>query len=147
MNILSFLKNVEPDFKGRYLNDIWNFSNYEIENIHDFIQLVFPLNKPSESVFHGHFLKSKQDVDIIKNDKVAQLNLIKSSKWFLNFLELNNNWQNKYDHNQLRISRIIQSLRLLVSNEEADKFYKIILGMLKVNNQINCKTLEFWRHS
>ena len=61
----------------------------------------------------------------------------------LKFLELNNNWQNSYDHNQLRISRIIQSLRLLVSNEEADKFYKIILGMLKANNQVNNETLEF----
>ena len=59
MNFLEFLKNKEPDFKGRYLEDIWKYSNYEIENIHDFVQLAFPLNKPSESVFHGHYLKTK----------------------------------------------------------------------------------------
>ena len=147
MNFLEFLKNKEPDFKGRYLEDIWKYSNYEIENIHDFVQLAFPLNKPSESVFHGHYLKTKHEINLIKNDNLAQLNLVKSSKQFLNFLELNNNWQNSYDHNQLRISRIIQSLRLLVSNEEADKFYKIILGMLKANNQVNNETLEFWKHS
>ena len=94
MNFLEFLKNKEPDFKGRYLEDIWKYSNYEIENIHDFVQLAFPLNKPSESVFHGHYLKTKHEINLIKNDKLAQLNLVKSSKWFLNFLELNNNWQN-----------------------------------------------------
>ena len=87
MNILNFLKNIETDFNGRFIEDIWNYSSNEIEYNHDFIQLLFPLDKPSESVFHGVYLKSKNEINEIKNDDLAKLNIIKSSKWFLIFLK------------------------------------------------------------
>ena len=42
-----FLTLKGKDFKGRSLNDIWSFSDKEIQENHDFIQIVFPLHKPS----------------------------------------------------------------------------------------------------
>ena len=39
MNLYKFLKNEEKDFKGRFLSDIWDFTDDEIEDNHDFIQL------------------------------------------------------------------------------------------------------------
>ena len=56
MNIHKFLLNAEEDFKGRFTSDIWKYSDYEIESHHDFIQLLFPLNKPSRAVSHGYYL-------------------------------------------------------------------------------------------
>ena len=56
MNIHKFLLNAEEDFKGRFISDIWKYSDYEIESHHDFIQLLFPLNKPSRAVSHGYYL-------------------------------------------------------------------------------------------
>ena len=89
---------VRGDFKGRKLSDIWNFSDIEIENNHDYIQLVFPLNKPSRAVFHGFYLKSDSEVSSIRNDQVSKDNLIKSKTWFLGFLKRNDQWRNYSNH-------------------------------------------------
>ena len=147
MNFEHFLINNEPDFKNRFLNDIWNFSDEEIEHTHDFIQLLFPLNEKSESVFHGYYLKTNSAVIDIKSSDLAKNNIVKSSKWFLSFLRRNSHWRRRHDHNYLRITRIIKSLRLLVSDDEADTFYQLILNILSEEDRlkINSETHEFWK--
>ena len=52
MDFLTFLKNEGVDFKGRSLSEIWKYTDVQIEQNHDFIQVVFPLNKPSANAFH-----------------------------------------------------------------------------------------------
>ena len=147
MNFENFLTNAEPDFKNRFLNDIWNFSDEDIEHTHDFIQLLFPLNKKSESVFHGYYLNTESSIINIKSNDLAKSNIVKSSKWFLSFLERNSHWRRRHDHNYLRITRIIKSLRLLVSDDEADTFYQLMLNILTEEDRlkINSETLEFWK--
>ncbi len=135
------------DFKGRTLKDIWSFSDEEIEKNHDFIQIVFPLNKPSQSVFHGYYLDSEELVHQIKNNSEATNNIIKSSYWFISFLKRNMYWNAPYDHNQLRITRVIECLRLLVSDEEADNFYNNVLKLIEENNKVNFRTLNFWKNA
>tara|TARA_B100000161_G_scaffold184067_1_gene132768 strand:- start:309 stop:752 length:444 start_codon:yes stop_codon:yes gene_type:complete len=135
------------DFQGRSLEDIWSFTDNEINENHDFIQVVFPLNKPSQSVFHGYYLDDEDLVDLIRNNKKATNNIIKSSKWFLSFLERNMYWNSQHDHNQLRITRVIECLRLLVSDEEANSFYKNVLELIKDNNKVNARTLNFWKNA
>ncbi len=135
------------DFQGRSLEDIWSFTDNEINENHDFIQVVFPLNKPSQSVFHGYYLDDEDLVDLIRNNKKATNNIIKSSKWFLSFLERNMYWNSQHDHNQLRITRVIECLRLLVSDEEANSFYKNVLELIKDNNKVNVRTLNFWKNA
>ena len=142
-----FLTLKGKDFKGRTLNDIWSFSDKEIEKNHDFIQIVFPLNKPSQSVFHGHYLDSEELVHQIKNNSEATNNIIKSSYWFISFLKRNMYWNAPYDHNQLRITRVIECLRLLVSDEEADNFYNNVLKLIEENNKVNFRTLNFWKNA
>ena len=56
-------------------------------------------------------------------------------------------WNTKLDHNQLRITRVIECLRLLVSDEEADNFYNNVLELIKDNNQVNKRTLNFWKNA
>ena len=147
MNFEDFLTLKGKDFKGRTLEGIWSFSDEEIEENHDFIQIVFPLNKPSKSVFHGYYLDYQDLVDQIKNNKEATNNIVKSSKWFISFLERNMYWNNQHDHNQFRVTRVIECLRLLVSNEEADNFYNNVLELIKDNNQVNMRTLNFWKNA
>lgn len=59
MELYKFLKNEEKDFLGRFLSDIWSFTDDEIEDNHDFIQLIFPLVNPSEAVDHNINKKRK----------------------------------------------------------------------------------------
>ena len=72
MNLYKFLKNEEKDIHGRFLSDIWNFSDDDIEDNHDFIQILFPLDKPSEAVDHNIYLKDVNEFLKIKNDKIIK---------------------------------------------------------------------------
>ena len=143
MNFKNFLLAKEPDFKGRMIQDIWNYSDEEIEGIHDFIQILFPLNKKSQSVFHGYYLETDDLVQSLKDDEQVKENILKSSEWFLSFLKRHDYWKRGYNHNQLRISRIIECLRSIVGDKEANSFYKLIKILTK-NANLNKKTTEFW---
>lgn len=144
MDLYKFLKNEEKDFRGRFLSDIWNFSDDEIENDHEFIQILFPLDKPSEVVVHDIYLKNVNEFLKIKNDKIIKKNIIKSKDWFVKFLNRNDQWKSYSDHNQFRITRIIECLRLLISNDEADKFCSLIFSMVGEETEINEITLDYW---
>lgn len=147
MNFEEFLTHRGKDFKERTLQDIWSYSDKEIERRHDFIQVIFPLNKPSQAVSHGYYLDSQDLVNQIKINKDAVINISKSSQWFYSFLERNMHWNTRHDHNQLRITRVIECLRLLVSDEEADNFYNNVLELIEDNNQVNTRTLNFWSNA
>ena len=149
MNFENFLTNIEPDYKNRFLNDIWNFTDEDIEHTHDFIQLLFPLNEQSESVFHGYYLNTKSSIINIKSNDLAKSNIVTSSKWFLSFLERNTHWRRRHDHHYLRITRIIKSLRLLVSDEEANKFYESFIELIdeSLRSKINLTTLSYWENA
>ena len=144
MDLYKFLKNEEKDFQGRFLSDIWNFSDDEIEDNHDFIQILFPLDKPSEAVDNNIYLRDVNEFLKIKSDKIIKINIIKSKDWFIKFLKRNNQWKSYSDHNQLRITRIIECLRLLISDDEADLFYSTILSMVGKKVNINEITLDYW---
>ena len=143
MDLYKFLKNEEKDFQGRFLTDIWSFTDNEIEDSHDFIQLIFPLDKPSEALHHNIYLKDVYELLKIKSDEIIKKNIIKSKDWFIDFLERNDQWKLYSDHNQLRITRIIECLRLLISDEEADLFYSTILSMVGKKVNINEITLDY----
>ena len=144
MDLYKFLKNEEKDFQGRFLTDIWSFTDNEIEDSHDFIQLIFPLDKPSEALHHNIYLKDVYELLKIKSDEIIKKNIIKSKDWFIDFLERNDQWKLYSDHNQLRITRIIECLRLLISDDEADLFYSTILSMVGKKVNINEITLDYW---
>jgi len=147
VNFEEFLTHRGKDFKERTLQDIWSYSDKEIERRHDFIQVIFPLNKPSQAVSHGYYLDTQDLVNQIKTNKEAVTNISRSSQWFFSFLERNMYWNTRHDHNQLRITRVIECLRLLVSDEEADNFYNNVLELIEDNNQVNTRTLNFWSNA
>ena len=147
MDFEKFLTNQGPDFKGRTPDEIWSYSDNEIESTHDFIQIVFPTNKPSQATFNKLYLSDQTLIDKLKNNPKAIINLEKSAAWFLSFLNRNDAWKKGYDHNQLRITRIIESLRLLVSDEAADEFFKAILRLVKDPTILNPSTMKFWENA
>jgi hypothetical protein len=57
-------------------------------------------------------------------------------------------WIAKYDHNQLRITRAIRSLRLLVGDIEADNFRQSIFDYLGEDvDLIGEKAKSFWKRA
>ena len=121
MDFEKFLSHQGSDHKGRTLNDIWGFSDEEIEGIHDFIQLVFPTNKKSQSVFHGLYLDSEELIETLRTNQQVRQSLITSSKWFLGFLQRNNHWKRRHDHNQLRITPRIATIKKSYELDSANR--------------------------
>ena len=123
INIVDFLEGAEPNINKLYIQDIWDLSNEEIENTHDFIQWLFPTDKPSRYNLAAPVLSEQNITDIKKSNK-AQTNLKYSANWFLNFLDRHSYWIDKHDHNQLRIKRIKKCLRLLIDKNLSEEFLK-----------------------
>ena len=121
INIVDFLEGVEPNINKLYIQDIWDLSDEEIESTHDFIQWLFPTDKPSRYNLTAPVL-SEQDMLNIQNSEKAQKNLKYSANWFLNFLDRHSYWVDKHDHNQLRIKRIKKCLRLLIDKNLSSNF-------------------------
>jgi hypothetical protein len=145
--IVSFLEGKAPDHRGRILAMLLQQTDHQAETTHDYIQWLFPLNEPSRSV-NGVPVLTELDIDEIRQSSLAQANLAESARWFLGFLERNDHWIIKYNHNHLRITRVIKSLRLLASDKAADEFKDKVLALAGDNlNLVDQKARGFWANS
>ena len=121
ISILNFLEGSEPNINKLYIQDIWDLSDEEIENTHDFIQWLFPTDTPSRYNLAAPVL-NEQDIINVKKSQKAQTNLKFSANWFLNFLDRYSYWIDRQDRNQLRIKRIKKCLGLLIDKNFSEKF-------------------------
>ena len=122
-------------------------SDDQIENKHNFIQWIFPLNVKSNAVPSSPIL-TKKEIICIKKSETAQKNIKKSAEWFLKFLSSNSYWICQNNHNHYRITRVIKSLRLIHSNEEAEKFKNSIMNLIQGNEKkISPTNIQYWKNS
>ena len=144
MDIVGFLESKTPDHRGRMLSMLWKQTDNGSETNHDYIQWMFPLDEPSQAV-NGAPVLSDFDIDEIKENRLAIENLEKSARWFLGFLERTDHWVTDYDHNHLRITRVIKSLRLLASDEAADEFRDKVIALAGAKlNLVDQEARDFW---
>ncbi|KAL8715632.1 MAG: hypothetical protein Q9225_006363, partial [Loekoesia sp. 1 TL-2023] len=65
-----------------------------------------------------------------------------------NFREASRHWVTRFDHNHLRITRIIRSCRVLGLEEEAEAFYAALVKVAEERKgTISQKTMMFWRRA
>lgn len=141
---VNFLEGTAPDSRGRMLEDVLAYSDAELERRHDFIQRLFPLTEASRAV-PGSPVLSADDVAAIRRSPRAQQSLRTAAARMEAFYADNDRWLTGVDHNHLRITRIIKSLRLLVDDEAADRFRQSIgERVVRAGNPVNAVTLRFW---
>lgn len=142
--LISFLHGLGKDTHNRTLTDVWAFDDTQIEQTHDFIQWLFPLAERSLSAPKSPSLNEAAKT-ALRASAVAKNNILTSREWYEGFLERNRHWVVRYDHNHLRITRVIKSLRLLVDNDCADGFRDAVYDMLGDNFVlIDVKVRAFW---
>ncbi|MDC1191630.1 opioid growth factor receptor-related protein [Candidatus Puniceispirillum sp.] len=142
--IIAFLGGIGTDSQGRLLNDIWAFSDAEIERTHNFIQWLFPLAEASLSVPGSPTLTS-DEIATLRLSVAAKTSIVESADWYTAFLSRNSHWKAKYDHNHLRITRAIKALRLLVSDDEANRFRDGVFALLGDGADLTGeKARSFW---
>jgi hypothetical protein len=126
--IVQFLTADGRDHAGRGVEDVLAFDDRELEARHDFIQWLFPLPEPSRAVAGAPVL-TPADVVLLRRSPEAQARLTQAAARMLAFYRANDDWRVRFDHNHLRISRIIKSLRLLTGDQAADTFRAEILHL------------------
>ena len=134
--LVAFLEGSGTDSRSRRLVDIWQFDDDEIEYMHDFIQWMFPLKEASGSNFSAPNLRAS-DVDVIRSSAECQQNLETSASWILAFFKRSEEVAQFTNHNHLRVTRIIKSLRLLHSDQLADQFKQAILAMIQAKGVLS----------
>jgi hypothetical protein len=158
--LLEFYRGKSRDAAGRTLDDVLAWSDDELEDVHDFIQWLFPLPEPSQYNPDAPLL-SQQDMDAFHSEPRLQDNLRRSFERILTFLGLT--WKEGMvvegtsfesrcadvwpfrNHNWLRITRILRSLRLLGLETEARALYQWLeSAYLRRRFPIGDDTFAYW---
>ena len=142
--VVAFLEGEGPDARGRTLFDVLAFGDAAIEQHHDFIQWLFPLTEPSAAVAGSPVLEP-QDVTAIQDSTLAQCALAAATDRMDRFYRAAHGWLAPNDHNHLRITRIIRSLRLLCGDEQADAFRAAILWRVEATQApVSARSRGYW---
>lgn len=143
----AFLAGIGPDSRGRYIGDVLGLPDAKLEEIHDYIQWLFPLETRSGAQPNAPVL-SESEIQAIRGDKQAADNIRQATERMLHFYRNTQWWLTWQDHNHLRITRIIRSLRLLAGSEEARRFYDEILALhQRAGAPVNPRSLQFWEEA
>ncbi|KAK0514667.1 hypothetical protein JMJ35_003284 [Cladonia borealis] len=156
------------DRRGRTRSSILAWSDDELEYHHDYIQLLFPLPEGSpfnpsapvidEVTFYAfrsrlelqtqlraslqrmlHFYGFQFASETGSGGHPQGLQVLNSS----NYSEASRNWLRRFNHNHLRITRILRSLRVLGLEKEAWEFFKALKRVYE-GGRIGQKSMMFW---
>ena len=137
--IVDFYRGEATDAGGRRLAEVWDWDDDELEQVHDFIQWLFPLPEPSQFNPRAPLL-TDEDIAAFRKDERLRANLHRSFTRILTFLGLATAPDGRVvegpnfaaraadvwsapNHNWLRITRILRSLSLLGLGREAAALY------------------------
>jgi len=159
--IVDFYLEKAPDSEGRFLRDLWSWPDRDLEEVHDFIQWLFPLPEPSQFNPDAPLL-TVEDIAAFDSDVRLRANLSASFGRILSFLGLAMTSHGQVttgpnhadraaevwiypNHNWLRISRILRSLHLLGLDEQAHAFYACLKEFFTSRKYpISGETFRYW---
>jgi hypothetical protein len=141
---VSFLRGEGHDHRGRSLEDVLAFDDSFIERRHDYIQWLFPLPEASRFNLDAPVLTA-DDVAELRASDAVKTNLRRARDRMLAFYRENDHWLTAFDHNHLRITRIIRCLALILSADEARSFHDEIRAMVAAaGDPVNAQSLRYW---
>jgi hypothetical protein len=123
---------------------VLGFSDEQLENTHDYIQWLFPLATRSGAQPDAPVL-TEAEAAAIRGDPRAMETLQHATDRMLRFYRDTADWLSLYDHNHLRITRIIRSLKMLAGAAAARQFHEAILTLhAAAGAPVNARSLHFW---
>jgi Opioid growth factor receptor (OGFr) conserved region. len=159
--LVAFYRNLQSDDRGRMLDDILARDDDWLESTHDYIQWLFPLAAPSGANPFAPVLDEAQ-IAVFRQDAALQEKLLQAFGRMLAFYGLERqgdaiakgpnwsrrkvNWFTRPTHNNLRITRILASLRLLGLESEARAFYRALIGLTESEADVGVgeEALIYW---
>jgi hypothetical protein len=168
--IIRFYTGEEPDHRGRYLHEIQQWPDRQLEAVHDYIQWLFPLPEPSGFNVAAPVLNRESIQDFRKRpdlqDKL-RVSFLRLMNFFglearsgeqitvtraPNFAAKATVWLSPGNHNHLRITRILRSLSVLGLEAEAQVFFDCLSKIYEDEQNkpmpaISDETLLYWREA
>lgn len=165
--LLAFYRGTGTDHAGRRLEDMLAWGAEELENVHDYIQWLFPLAEPSAYNPWAPTL-SAEDIAALRAEPGLRARLREAMQVMLafyglscqgggntpsiapakEFSERGRHWLTAHNHNHLRLTRILKSLALLGLASDA----RMLLDCLEriaatANGTVSPLTLDYWRRA
>ena len=163
--LINFYLGKSSDDAGRTIEDIWRFSFSDLEEVHDYIQWLFPLK--TRSAFNPDAPTLRSDtITAFHDDPSLRDRVRRSLEVMLTFygLELDRSdpthpvirknttfptrsvsWLQPYDHNHLRLTRILTSLRLLGLPDLSSALCRCLQEIVRENpDRVTAETVAFW---
>jgi hypothetical protein len=164
--IVDFYTGSRPDQRGRYLGEVLQWSDDELECVHDYIQWLFPL--PERSGFNASapvldeptIREFRSRHDLHRNLRASLLRMLAfygleivdhpaAVRPAASFTERSENWLTANNHNHLRITRILKSLRILGLETEVTAFFDCLAAIYREESTkafpgISEETIRFW---
>jgi hypothetical protein len=166
--ILDFYTGVGADHQGRYLKEILAWPDDDLERTHDYIQWMFPsagrsgFNVSAPVLDPGTIDEFRSRGELRRRLRASFVRMltfygleivefpalaVRPSSYFAQRSE---NWLTASNHNHLRISRILTSLRVLGLETEASAFFHCLAAIYSADagkdfSRISDETFRFWR--
>jgi hypothetical protein len=168
--IIGFYGGTGPDHRGRYLHEIQQWDDDQLETVHDYIQWLFPLPEPSGFNAAAPILTRESMQEFLTRPELQQ-KLRVSLLLMLNFYGLEarsggqvtvtrspnfatkaTGWLSPGNHNHLRITRILRCLTLLGLEAEAKAFCDCLSEIYEDDQNkplpvLSDETMLYWRRA
>ncbi len=149
------------------IEQIWVWDYRLLEQTHDYIQWLFPLTESSRYNPYAPIL-TESDIQTFKASEELTNRLLTSFKTMMRFYglqcienngkieiqpnnefqERQSDWLNLGNHNHLRITRILTSLRLLGLENYAQAFFKCLEKIYQTESKkIEQRSYNFWQNA
>lgn len=167
-NFLAFYRGKQPDSQGRLIGEIWQWDYALLETTHDYIQWLFPLTEKSGFNYRAPVLDS-QTITVFRMSEELRERLLTSLKVLLAFYGLQiyhqdhltikvgksseyedrkANWVKPGNHNHLRLTRILKSLRTLGLERYAEALFVCLERIYQEeSDNIEELTYAYWREA
>jgi len=142
------------DHRNRKLFDYWGANDEWLEDTHDYIQWMFPLQEASAFNVHAPLLSEEDRYNCLWNESVYD-NFCRSFNVMCGFygfyITYNNTvklkrWVTPQNHNFLRLTRILKSSMLMGAEPQARFLFRKLNDLYKTHHEIiTSKTVDFWK--
>jgi hypothetical protein len=165
--LILFYLGLSADAQGRKIEDIWQWEHERLEYTHDYIQWLFPLLEKSNFNRNAPTLNPSV-IETFKNTKELKKRLRQSLLLILDFYGLKvesqpsqpikiiksetyqdrkKQWIGWRNHNYLRLTRILTSLKLLGLENEAKALFKCLDEIYQEEkDKIGSETYSYWKN-
>jgi hypothetical protein len=161
--IIAFYEGSAPDDRGRFVGDILRFDDDRLEDVHDFIQWLFPLLErsganPSAPILDDAAIeafRSRPELRAALRRSLDRMLVFYGFAWegerivkSANFEE-RSHWLSPGNHNHLRVTRILRSLTALGEPQAAHAFFDALADVYREErrtwrNRIADRSFHFW---